>query len=214
MSPQNSLRVHFIEQDFDVQELDHPAWNSAEPVEITKYWSGEEAPEDRRFTAELLWSDSSLYVRFTARQNEPLIVTDEPDLTKKTLGLWDRDVCEIFIAPDDAKPNEYFEFEVAPTGEWVDLRIEWFPDRRITDANYSSHMQTAARIESDKTVSAIKILWQALGKTPEPNQTFRGNLYRCIGTDPTRGYLAWQPTLTDQSSFHLPNKFGNFVFAR
>ena len=30
--------------------------------------------------------------------------------------------------------------------------------------------------------------------------------------DPTRGYLAWRPTLTKSPNFHVPSKFGNFRF--
>jgi hypothetical protein len=128
------------------------------------------------------------------------------------MNLWDRDVCEIFIAPDRSKPNKYFEFEVAPTGEWIDVGIEVLPDKRISDWEYSSGMQSSARIEKDKVVMAVRIDWKALGKTPNPGDTWPGNLYRCVGRDPDRGYLAWRPTLTKTPAFHLPERFGEFVF--
>ncbi|MBK9214460.1 MAG: hypothetical protein IPM59_02485 [Chloracidobacterium sp.] len=97
-----------------------------------------------------------MYVRFDAVQGEPLAVSPKPDLSKKVVGLWDRDVCEIFIAPDKNDANKYFEFEIAPTGEWIDLGIEVTPNGRKTDLEYRSGMTSAARIEKGRVVMAIK----------------------------------------------------------
>ena len=206
------VRIRHIDSDFNISELDNKLWADAEQVEIDRYWSGEKAPKSRYSTAQLLWSDRALYVRFVSVQNEPLIAAERPDLAKKSIGLWDRDVCEIFIAPDKKKPNNYFEFEIAPNGEWIDLGIEVLPNKRITDWEYASGMRSAARVENEKVVSAIKVEWEAFGRTPNRGETWRGNLFRCVGKDPGRGYLAWRPTLTKQPAFHVPDKFGVFEF--
>src|SRR5918912_1655875 len=108
-------------------DFDNAAWAKARPVEIRRYWSGEDAPAGKHAEARIIWTDAALVVRFVARQTEPPVVCESPRLDQKTLGLWDRDVCEIFVAPDAAAPERYFEFEVAPTGEWVDLGIRWRP---------------------------------------------------------------------------------------
>jgi len=208
------LNVAHITTDFAISELDSKNWDHAEPVTITTYWSGAAAPDERRFTARLLWSDKALYVRFDAPQDEPLVISEERDLNKKTLGLWDRDVCEIFIAPDFKEPNKYYEFEVAPTGEWVDLGIEVLPNKRITDWDYLSIMTSTARIRKGQIQMALRVEWKALGKTPAAGDNWRGNLFRCIGKDPNRGYLAWQPTMTKEPAFHVPAKFGTFEFTR
>jgi alpha-galactosidase len=121
-------------------------------------------------------------------------------------------VCEIFIAPDVTAPEHYFEFEAAPTGEWVDLAIQWKPEARETDLAYHSSMTTAARIGSDLVTIAMRIPWQALGRVPQAGERWRGNLFRCVGADPTRGYLAWRPTLTEEPNFHVPAAFGEMVF--
>src|ERR1051325_4985656 len=102
------LNITHIDKDFPVTDLDNKMWERAEIVDVTTYWSGESAPDGRRFAARLLWSEKALYVRLEAPQDEPFIVSDKPDVTKKTLGLWDRDVCEIFIAPNPAVPNKDF----------------------------------------------------------------------------------------------------------
>lgn len=208
------IQIKHIEDDFSVQEFENNSWEKASEIIIEKYWSGEIAPVGRHFKTQLLWSNHAFYVRFEANQTEPLVVSDAPNLATKTRGLWDRDVCEIFVAPDSQEPRKYFEFEIAPNGEWIDLGIYQKPDERITDWDYDSGMQAAARIEKDKIVMAIKIKWQAFGNTPRANDIWRGNLFRCVGAGATRGYLAWQPTRTPQPAFHVPEAFGEFEFLK
>jgi hypothetical protein len=208
------IAVKHLEKDFSINELNNKNWEKAKEILIEKYWSGEKAPQGRHFKAKLLWSDAALYVRFEANQNEPLIVSETPNTKTKTKGLWDRDVCEIFLAPNKNEPRKYFEFEIAPNGEWIDLGIHQKPDERITDWDYDSGMKSAARIEKDKVFMAIKIPWKAFGKTPKAGEVWLGNLYRCIGAGETRGYLAWSPTETKEPAFHVPEKFGEFEFVK
>ncbi|HET8783334.1 MAG TPA: sugar-binding protein, partial [Pyrinomonadaceae bacterium] len=111
--------ARYIAESIAVDDLDHPAWDKCEPVKIEHYWSGEPAAAARHAEARVCWSDEALHVRFVGEQHEPLVVAENQVLDKKTLGLWDRDVCEIFVAPDREHPERYFEFEAAPTGEWV-----------------------------------------------------------------------------------------------
>lgn len=207
-------KIQYISEDFPISDLDNKAWKSSKSISIKYYWSGEKAPEGRRFNTNLLWSDTALYVRFEANQAEPLVVSETPDLKSKTRGLWDRDVCEIFLAPKSKEFRKYFEFEVAPTGEWIDLGIHQKPDERITDWDYESGMKTAARIEERKVITAFKVEWRAFGVTPKAGDIWLGNILRAMGSEPNRGYLTWQPTLTEQPNFHVPEKFGEFEFVK
>lgn len=210
----NKAKIAYTKEDFSVREIENKAWEKAETISIEKYWSGETAPAGRRFKTKLLWSGAALYVLFEANQDEPLVVGDVPNLKSKTKGLWDRDVCEIFLAPDKFQPRKYFEFEIAPSGEWIDLGIIQKPDERITDWDYASGMESFAKIEKDKIWMAIKIEWRAFGKTPAAGDVWLGNLFRCIGKGETRGYLAWSPTLTKTPAFHVPEKFSEFEFVK
>lgn len=185
---------------------------SAAQIVVDRYWSGEAAPSHRMFDVQLLWSDTALYVRYDACQSEPLIVNENPDITKRTDGLWDRDVCEIFVAPDPSRPNRYFEFEVAPTGEWVDVEMEIVNGKRRPRPGYSSRMECSARIEEDRVVMAMRIPWDAFGKRPKAGDVWLGNIFRCVGSGEGRGYLAWRPTETLRPNFHVPEKFGEFHF--
>jgi hypothetical protein len=199
-------------KDFAVTSLNDEAWKTAKPVTTATYWSGEKAPGGRTFEARMLWSDTAIYVRFEANQTEPLVVSKNANVSKKMHGLWERDVCEIFIAPNRSTPNKYFEFEIAPNGEWLDVGLEVIPMGRKSSWDYKSGMETAARVDNGKVVMAIKIPFSSLGKTPKPGDVWLGNLFRCVGKDPTRGYLAWRPTKTDKPSFHVPKAFGEFRF--
>jgi len=210
----DKIEIAHVKNDFSVNELNNKAWEQAKDIVVDKYWSGKNAPVGRRFKAKILWSDSALYVRFEANQDEPLIVSKTPNLKSKTKGLWDRDVCEIFLAPNKAEFRRYFEFEIAPNGEWIDLGIYQKSDERITDWDYNSGMQSAARIEKDKIVMAIKVEWKAFGATPKAGDVWLGNILRCVGAGATRGYLTWQPTLTKEPSFHVPERFGEFEFIK
>ena len=206
--------IRKITKDFSVAELDNRAWKEATTIAVTTYWNGVAAPDARRFDVRLLWSASALYVRYEANQSEPLVVSANPDVSKKTMKLWDRDVCEIFLAPDAKQPRKYLEFEVAPTGEWVDLAIDYTGEKRKTDRDFKSGMESAAKVEKGKVVMAMKLPWSAFGVTPKVGDVWLGNLFRCVGKDPDRGYLAWRPTMTANPNFHVPEKFGEFVFEK
>jgi Carbohydrate family 9 binding domain-like len=208
------LTVAHITADFPITELDNKNWDAARKVSIDKYWSGKTAPAGRHAKARLLWSDTAIYIRFEADQTEPLIVSDTPNPSGKTMNLWDRDVCEIFIAPGKNNRRKYYEFEIAPNGEWVDVALEIVNGKRHSDFDYKSGMESAAKIGDKKVVMAIKVEWKALGKTPKAGDVWLGNLFRCVGKDPTRGYLAWQPTMTKNPNFHVPEKFGELEFVK
>ena len=164
--------------------------------------------------ARLLWSVEFLYVRFDCVQKEPLVINEKPDLKKKTLGLWNRDVCEIFIAPNKNNLEKYFEFEVAPTGEWIDLEIEHTNKERVTDWDYESEMETSATIETNRVMLGIKIPWKAFSKKPKQGDIWLGNLFRIVGKGESRGFLAWKPTDTEKPNFHVPERFGVFKFEK
>jgi hypothetical protein len=206
--------IKHIAADFPVGDLTNERWRSADSASIGRYWSGDEAPIGRRSSAKMLWSDENLYVRFDSNQSEPIVAAPNPDLDGKAMNLWDRDVVEIFIAPDGNEPRKYFEFEAAPTGEWLDVALDSTNGTRVSDWEYRSGMETASKINDGRIVTAMKIPWSAFGKKPEPGDVWLGNLLRCVGKDPGRGYLAWSPTMTDQPNFHVPERFGEFHFVK
>lgn len=209
---QAAICATFSPERIGPEQLDNPAWGKAPVVRIEKYWSGEIAPSHRHAEAQILWSDQSLSVRFICRQTEPLIVNSDPKVDQKTLGLWDKDVCEIFLAPDPNNVQGYFEFEAAPTGEWVDLGIHVTPGGRETDSDFRSGMTVETRVGGNQFVVVMRIPWSESLPKPRAGDVWRCNLFRCVGIGNER-YLAWQPTYTPEPYFHVPEVFGRLDFS-
>jgi hypothetical protein len=205
------IEAHYSATDLAHHLLDHAEWASAQPIQITHYWSGDEAPVTRHAEARIIWSEESLAVRFVCNQTEPLIISANPRVDQKTIGLWDRDVCELFLAPDPENINRYFEFEAAPTGEWIDVAINLMPSGRKTDFKFRSGMIAAAQIAAHQLIISMCIPWSDSIPEPQPGDSWRCNLFRCIGIGKKR-YLAWQPTYTVEPNFHAPEAFGWLTF--
>jgi len=205
--------IAFCDRDFAIDDLAADAWQRAERVQIALYWNGKTAPSGRRASARLLWSNVALYVRFDCRQDEPLFLNENPQAAAKTMRLWEHDVCELFLAPDKHEPRRYAEFEIAPTGEWLDLTVDWTKDEP-RNWDYNSGMKAFSHIEADAVVMVMRIPWTAFDRRPEPGEVWLGNMFRQVGSGDTRGYLTWSPTMTDEPQFHVPEKFGEFVFVK
>ena len=212
MSKQTAV-VNFITKDFSISDLTDTGWQRAQAQIINRHWNGETAPDTRHAVARLVWSETALYLRFDCKQSEPLVANENPQTENKTLKLWERDVCELFLAPDARDPRRYAEFEIAPTGEWLDLMVDWTKEEP-RDWDYTSAVEPFARVEGDRAVMAMKIPWTAVERAPAAGDVWAGNMFRQVGSGETRGYLAWSPTMTDQPQFHVPERFGEFVFRR
>jgi len=204
--------VAFYLKDVSEPGLGNEVWDSCEPIRIEHYWSGDQAPATRHAEARLYWSDAALHVRFVCEQNEPLVISQVPQTNVKTIGLWDRDVCEVFLAPRQQEPHRYYEFEAAPSGEWVDLGIEMTAQGRKTDWDYASGMKATGEIEERQIRVGISIPWSGDLPKPASGDTWGINLFRCVGSDEATRYLAWRPTRTPQPNFHVPSAFGVLRF--
>jgi predicted TIM-barrel fold metal-dependent hydrolase len=182
------------------------AWQNA-PVARLEYTlkDGLARPEIAT-TARLLWSDNYLYIGYQAPFSQ-LTVFDPPWLDRDREGLWDKDVVEAFIGTDPAKPKRYTEYEVAPTGEKLDLLIGPNEPGLAWDSGYTAAVAVddAARLWN----TVMRIPLTALSETkPTVGTRWRLNLYRHDIAH--RSFLAWGPTGT--STAHTPERFGILVF--
>lgn len=212
MDSDATIRARFVQRPVAESDFDNQIWQECQPVRITHLWSGEPAAASRHAEARICWSDEALHVRFVGAQQEPLVVSADPVTDRKTLGLWDRDVCEVFLAPDPANPSRYFEFEVAPTGEWVDLGITFTPSGRETDWDFASGFTAAAKLENDQLFVGMTIPWSEVLPKPKAGDVWRVNVFRCVGPEAPDRYLAWRPTQAPEPNFHVPEAFGSLIF--
>ena len=212
MDSDTTIVARFVERPVTESDFANELWRACQTIRIKHYWSGEPAPASRHAEARICWSDEALHVRFVGAQREPPVVSADPVTDRKTLGLWDRDVCEIFLAPDPSNSSRYFEFEAAPTGEWVDLGITFTPSGRETDWDFASGFTTAAKVEDEQLFVGMRIPWSEALPKPQTGEVWRVNLFRCVGPESPDRYLAWRPTRTSEPNFHVPEAFGSLRF--
>jgi alpha-galactosidase len=189
----------------------HPAaeWQAAQPLAFCSDWQGKEPDPGRETQVRLLWSDTTLYLRFECHYRE-LHVFSDSDPNGRRDHLWDRDVAEAFLQPDPSRERYYREFEVSPNGMWIDLDI--FPGGR---ADLRSGLRRSVVLdEKARTWTAeLAIPMKALTSTFDPQAVWRANFYRVEGKSEPRSYLAWRPTGTPEPNFHVPSAFGKLRFA-
>ncbi|MBV8553047.1 MAG: carbohydrate-binding family 9-like protein [Acidobacteriaceae bacterium] len=163
------------------------------------------------------WTDTDLYLLFRCPYTV-LNVFLPPNNSAERVGLWDRDVVEMFIGDDWSNIRHYREFEIAPTGDWVDLAIDL--DRKSYDHTWQSGFQTMARIDEKQKIwyAAARIPLSAVSSKPvEDGTKWRLNLYRIdgAGADPQRHFLCWQPICDPKrNSNHVPEHFGTLIFTK
>ena len=194
-------------------ELDaaHPSleWQRSVPVSFSWDWQGKNADAAKQTEVRVMWSPSTLYIRFVSRYRD-LNLFSESDPSGRRDHLWDRDVAEAFLQPDPSRPRFYKEFEVAPNGMWIDLDISPGPL-----ADLKSGLQRSVWLDEAHHYWAaeLAIPMRALTSRFDPRSVWRANFYRVEGKREPRSYLAWRPTNTPQPNFHVPSAFGKLRFA-
>jgi hypothetical protein len=163
------------------------------------------------------WTDSDLYLLFVAPYTE-LNLWLPADNSKDRLKLWDRDVVEFFLGDDWTDIKHYREFEIAPTGDWVDLAIDLNKDSY--DAKWDSGFEHQGRIDeaTHTWYAAARVPLKSVSEHPvKPGTKWRGNLYRIdgVGGDPQRRFMCWQPTcVVNRDPNHVPEHFGTLTFTK
>ncbi len=167
----------------------------------------------------VLYSETGIYFLFDCEDTR-LSATMMAD----NLNLWEEDVVEIFLWPDESFPV-YFEYELSPLNYELPIIIPnkngtflgWLPwnydgDKRTIHAT----SVTGGQKESGSTITGwkaeffipYKLLAPLVQEAPAPGTRWRANMYR-IDYDNGAGHFAWQKT---EGSFHQYDKFGAFIF--
>ena len=185
-------------------------WQTATGISFCEDWQGKNPDSGRQTQVRLLWTPKTLYLRFECRYRE-LSVFEDSDASGRRDQLWDRDVAEVFLQPDPARPRYYREFEVSPNGMWIDLDI--FPEGR---RNLQSGMERSVWLDREhhSWEAEVSIPMRALTANLDPAAIWRVNFFRVEGPREPRFYSAWQATNTTAPNFHVPEVFGKLRFAR
>ena len=208
--PLTTLQARRIRRDFKPDgRLEEPEWKGA-PVMVLEQGTIDGAAEPAIATpCRALWSDQFLYLGYECPYTE---LTDygkpvKEERKKSPEALWDRDVVELFVAPNPGRLTEYTEYEWAPNNEALDLQIR----RPTSDFNWSSGMEWKVRVDKKRKVwtCEVRIPLSALSTVaPAAGTRWRANLYRIDRAH--KAFLAMSPTLT--GTFHAAERFGWLEF--
>lgn len=162
------------------------------------------------------WTETDLYLLFICPYKK-LNIFEPPQNDQPRNKLWDRDVVEFFLGSDWNEIRKYREFEISPTGDWIDLAIDL--SRKNYDREWRSGWKTTARIDEKEHIwyAAARVPLKSVSEIPVKVGTrWRMNLYRIEGEGPDsrRHFLCWQPTCAvGRDPNHVPEHFGMLVFS-
>jgi len=188
------------------------AWAKAQPVRFDADWQGANADAQRETEVRLLWTRQTLFLRFRCRYRN-LTTFSDSDPDGRRHQLWDRDVAEVFLQPDPSDPRHYWEFEVSPSGQWIDLDINPAKPPGHKE-NPHSAMKSRVYLDEEQRIwtAEIALPMRTLAPAFDPTADWRVNFFRVEGPTEPRFYSSWRPTNTAKPSFHVPEAFGKLSF--
>ena len=197
-------------------DLDKKHWKRAYYADFDNDMSGSRRYPDEWTRVGALWSSKYIYVGFTCHY-VTLNTYEGEDISKERWELWNRDVAEVFVNPQPERVNHYFEFEVAPNNQWIDLEIDKDKDP-FNDASWNSGFAHATRVDAARHVwtceMRIPVASMKVSAMP-PDHEWRINFYRAagLGDDTRRHFMSWS-TIPSGATFHVPTRFGMLHFIR
>jgi hypothetical protein len=184
-----------------------------EPVEQSLLLSTGEGPPRQLTTVSVRATEWEFSVSFVCEDTDAW-----GTFTGRDDPLYLEECVELFLAPGEADPTDYFEFEVSPLGTLFDAKIHNPIGRRETmtadviwnAAGTACHASIAKHL--NQWTADLVVPWADLG-FPDPQALFRVwrlNFYRI--DRPRDGssaeFSCWSPTLETPANFHLPARFG------
>lgn len=163
-----------------------------------------------------VWSDRYIYFAFSGHY-EALNIYEGEDIAKERWELWNRDVVEVFLNPEPKRISHYYEFEVAPNNQWIDLEIEK-TRTPFNDPAWNSGFEHSTKIDEKNHLwlTEMRIPLSAVGvKKISGGDQWRVNFFRAAGRggDEKRSFLAWS-SIPEGGTFHVPSRFGLLKFVK
>lgn len=196
---------------------DAPAWKNVpwEPLEVRGT-----GPLSYQSRVKMLYSKTGLYVLMEAEDR-----TITATMSEDFLDLWNEDVFEFFLWPDE-QHSIYFEYEISPLGFELPILIPnfdgkflgWRPwhyeGKRKTQkatAVVGGPKQSGARVAgwAAEVYVPYELLKPLQNIPPEPGTRWRANFYRMDYDDGKNTGWDWSRV---GPSFHEFQKFGTLIF--
>jgi Carbohydrate family 9 binding domain-like len=194
--------------------LNKKVWKRARWIRFSHSMSGSPDYPDEATQVASVWTATSVYFVFVCKYDRLNVFPGE-DAQKERWELWNRDVAEVFLNPQPDRLLHYYEFEVAPNNQWIDLEITR-GEKPNHDASWNSGFTHAVRTDEKKRrwVVEMRIPLRPMGVSEiKPGTKWRGNFFRAAGQgqDAQRKFLAWS-TIPEGTTFHAPSRFGIIHF--
>ena len=191
-------------------DLSKAIWKQAKWVEFDHDPTGKTENPAIATRVGAVWSEKYIYFAFSGHY-ESLNVYEGEDISKERWELWSRDVVEVFLNPRPERITHYYEFEVAPNNQWIDLEIEK-TKTPFNDASWNSGFEHATKIDEKNHLwlTEMRIPLSAVGVDKIHNgDRWRVNFFRAAGHggDEKRTFLAWS-SIPQGGTFHVPSRFG------
>jgi hypothetical protein len=189
-----------------------PAWAAATPITFATDWAGRATRTPTRVRA--LWSPRGLYLLWELDAATTFTDQSRP-IDVERVDLYEENCVELFLAPDPANRQRYFEIELGPFGHYFDVLVDRTPGR-----NHPPHSDNAwsagLRIGTARDEANHRAIIEVAIEAPDVRAALAAGaalpigLYRMEGRH-DRQYLAAFPTHTPKPSFHVPAAFGTLI---
>jgi hypothetical protein len=191
-------------------DLSKPSWKNAISADFDHDVSGKSRYPEYSTRVASVWTETHVYFYFWCRYDS-LNVYEGEDSAVERWQLWDRDVVEVFLNPQPERMNHYYEFEVAPNNQWVDLEIDK-TKKPFNDVSWNSGFEHRTRIDAENHTwtAEMRIAVSSMNVGAiHPGDKWRANFFRAAGKggDKDRKFLAWS-IIPDGKTFHVPTRFG------
>jgi hypothetical protein len=212
----NKARMEIVHvSDFEVSGTGSaPEWDKTDWTEIPQR-NNENI--DYQTRAKVLWSETGIYFLVSCEDHKI-----NATLQGHNLNLWEEDVVEVFLMPDEKYPL-YFEYQLSPLNYELTLLIPnldgnflgWLPWKYEGErkTRHNASVQTAVGNNAvTGWMAEFFIPWKLMEpmvkSAPTPGTQWKANIYR-IDYDSGMTRFSWNPTTRN---FHEPHNFGTFVF--
>jgi hypothetical protein len=197
---------------------EHAAWRQADWVRLQRREPDGHAYETRFKT---VYSATGLYFLIDGTDR-----TVTATMNEDFMDLWNEDVFEVFLWPDERYPT-YFEYEISPLnrelailvpnfgGQFLGWRPWHYERDRVTRKATSAiggAKQSRASVQGWRAEFFIPyLLLRPLQNVPaKPGTRWRANVYRMDYDEGRRTQWEWAPV---GKTFHDYEHFGEFVFS-
>ena len=184
-------------------------WKQARWIDFDHTMDGKTSLPAEKTRVAAVWTETYVYFAFWCRY-ERLNLFENDDAAKERWELWNKDVAEVFLNPQPEHLWHYYEFEVAPNNQWIDLEITG-KGIEAHDARWNSGFEHATHVDLRDHIWTVEMripLSAMKVSQPKVGMEWRANFYRAtgLGSDEKRKFLAWS-VISEGRTFHAPNYF-------